>query len=145
MNYKLRSASGQEARETTMTYQEIAQEREQISRLIKSLKDRKDRLDRIIKDYLKDHAEMYTIGISYQIQTATKLKYPLARMLSYFHRSEDSFKRCILEKGIIEKTKVEELIKMIPAGRKEKDKIKDDLDELAEKTIVERLVAKEIK
>lgn len=125
----------------------VSRARQELAHTIKILSARKDTLDDVLKAHLKEHDELVLAGVRYAMFGVTKLSFPLRRTIDLVSTMTGISKPDVASRiATIDKTALDELVKTFAKElpRERVALLKAELEAVADKSVSQRLWAKEV-
>ena len=131
----------------TEDLEDVAKERESVTRIVKVLDARKKELEGILKTHLKQKDELVLNNVRYRMFNTAKTNHPLGGTLSILERFGIARDEALSRIAGVDNKALESLLKALA---KERDKsqitlLKAELGAVAEKTFSPKFWAKEVK
>jgi RecB family exonuclease len=125
----------------------VARARQELAHTLKILNARKDQLDDVLKTHLREHDELVLAGVRFSMFGVTKLSFPLKRTIDLVSTATGIPKADVAaEIAVIDKSALDELVKRSSKAmpRDRAAMLKAELDAVADRSVSQRLWAKEV-
>ncbi len=125
----------------------VSRARQELAYTIKVLSARKEALDDVLKAHLKEHDELVLAGVRYAMFGVTKLSFPLRRTIDLVSSATGMPSSEVATRiATIDKSALDELLKGAAKqlSRERVALLKAELEAMADKSVSQRLWAKEV-